>query len=90
MLFEANQRLAATQKLLEKARFKDKPHVALQRAGSLAAADRHSRFLSGSPRVEQKGGLVGARNRAERKSGFGQKAKSIQSEEGVLVWEPQG
>lgn len=89
MLFEATQRLTVAQRLLDKARFRDKPHIGVQRAGSLAAADRATRsFLANSPRLgdSQKGGLVGARNRPERKT-FGPKAKpnSSQSEEGVLV-----
>ena len=87
MLFEANQRLTATHKLLDRARFKDRPVSGLQRAGSLAAADRPGRpFLSHSPRLgESQKGLVGARNRPERKT-FGPKAKlnSSQSEEGVF------
>lgn len=88
MLFEANQRLSATQRLLDKARLKDKPHVGVQRAGSLAAADRPARpFLVNSPRLgdSQKGGLAGARNRPERKT-LGPKVKqnSSQTQEGVF------
>ena len=88
MLFEANQRLSATQRLLDKARLKDKSHVGVQRAGSLAAADRPARpFLVNSPRLgdSQKGGLAGARNRPERKT-LGPKVKqnSSQTQEGVF------
>lgn len=88
MLFEANQRLTAAQRFLDKARFKDRPHTGLQRTGSLAAADRPVKpFLSHSPRLgDSQKGMVGARNRPERKT-FGPKAKlnPSQGEEGVLV-----
>lgn len=87
MLSEANLRLSAAQRLLDKARFKDKAHVGLQRAGSLAAADRPGKpFLVNSPRLgDSQKGLVGARNRPERKT-LGPKVKpnSSQTQEGVF------